>query len=60
MGDFDIFNPKISRVIAGIESKTLLWHSAERKLGKTALMLLMDFLMLTLLVGEISNRLISS
>lgn len=36
MGDFDIFNPKISKVIAGIEGKSLLLHSAERKLGKTA------------------------
>ena len=36
MADFDIFNPKISKVIAGIEGKTLLWHSSERKLGKTA------------------------
>ena len=36
MGDFDIFNPKISKVIAGIDNKTMLWHSSERKLGKTA------------------------
>ena len=36
MGNFDIFNPKISKVIAGIEGKSLLFHSAERKLGKTA------------------------
>lgn len=36
MADFDIFNPKVSKVIAGIEGKMLLFHSAERKLGKTA------------------------
>lgn len=34
--DFDIFNPKISRVVAGIEGKCILTHSEERKLGKTA------------------------
>ena len=36
VNDFDIFNPKISRVIAGIEGKCILTHSEERKLGKTA------------------------
>ena len=36
MGNFDILNPKISKVIAGIEGKSLLFHSSERKLGKTA------------------------
>ena len=35
MADFDIFNPKISKVIAGIDQKCILVHSAERKLGKT-------------------------
>ena len=34
--NFDIFNPKISKVIAGIEGKCILIHSQERKLGKTA------------------------
>ena len=36
MSDFDIFNPKVSKVVAGIEGKSLLIHSQERKLGKTA------------------------
>lgn len=36
MADFDIFNPKISKVVAGIDGKSILLHSAERKLGKTA------------------------
>lgn len=35
MADFDIFNPKISRVAKGIEGKLVLVHSDERKLGKT-------------------------
>ena len=35
MANFDIFNPKVSRVMAGIEQKCILVHSAERKLGKT-------------------------
>ena len=35
MADFDIFNPKVSKVIAGIDQKCILVHSAERKLGKT-------------------------
>lgn len=34
--EIDIFNPQISRVIAGIEGKCILTHSDERKLGKTA------------------------
>ena len=34
--EFDIFNPKISKVIAGIEGKCILIHSNERKVGKTA------------------------
>lgn len=36
MAEFDIFNPKISKVVAGIEGKCILVHSDERKLGKTA------------------------
>ena len=36
MGNFDIFNPKVSKVVAGIEGKALLLHSAENKVGKTA------------------------
>lgn len=35
MADIDIFNPKISKVVAGIEGKCILLHSEERKLGKT-------------------------
>lgn len=35
MADFDIFNPKISKVIKGIEGKMILIHSNERKVGKT-------------------------
>lgn len=35
MADFDIFNPKISKVVAGIDGKCILIHSDERKLGKT-------------------------
>ena len=36
MSDFDVFNPKVSQVVAGIDGKCILTHSAERKLGKTA------------------------
>ena len=36
MAEFDIFNPKISQVVAGIEGKCILIHSNERKVGKTA------------------------
>lgn len=36
MADFDIFAPTISKVSRGIEGKTFLIHSNERKLGKTA------------------------
>lgn len=36
MAEFDIFNPKISQVVAGIEGKCILVHSNERKVGKTA------------------------
>lgn len=35
MADIDIFNPKVSKVIAGVENKCILLHSEERKLGKT-------------------------
>lgn len=33
--DFDIFNPPKTKVVAGVEGKTILVYSAERKLGKT-------------------------
>jgi hypothetical protein len=36
MAEFDIFNPKVSQVVAGIEGKCILIHSNERKVGKTA------------------------
>lgn len=36
MADFDIFNPSVSKVVAGIDGKCILTHSEERKLGKTA------------------------
>lgn len=36
MANFDIFNPKVSHVVAGIEGKCILVHSDERKVGKTA------------------------
>ena len=35
MADIDIFNPKVSKVIAGVKNKCILIHSEERKLGKT-------------------------
>ena len=35
MEEFDIMNPKISKVVAGIEGKCILVHSNERKVGKT-------------------------
>lgn len=35
MADFDIMNPKISKVVKGIEGKMILVHSNERKVGKT-------------------------
>ena len=35
MADIDIFNPKVSKVIAGTQNKCFLIHSEERKLGKT-------------------------
>lgn len=35
MAEFDIMNPKISKVVAGIEGKCILFHSNERKVGKT-------------------------
>lgn len=33
--DFDIFNPLVSKVVAGIEGKIILIHSDEIKVGKT-------------------------
>lgn len=35
MAEFDIMNPKISKVVDGIEGKCILFHSNERKVGKT-------------------------
>lgn len=35
MADFNIFDPKISEVVKGVDGKVMVLHSNERKLGKT-------------------------